>query len=157
MNSSWCKEAWGASLITLHCHLGLPVCVMAGYQSNLIKLSQGQLWLAHWFNGDFGVYYWTKVKANLFYFRRKRLAVIVFFCCSVWRSRLIIEKTVQWQIQDFPRGNGAKTPGGANIWFCQIFQKTALNWKNLDRVGASKILLRRSATAVFQNDSDFSI
>ena len=53
----------------------------------------------------------------------------------------------QWRIQDFPK-EGAPTPqGGANIWFCQNFPKTAWNWKNLDRGGrASKILLCRSAT-----------
>ena len=49
----------------------------------------------------------------------------------------------------FPRGGGANSPGGgANIRFCQIFPKTAWNWKNLDPQGgrASKILLCRSAT-----------
>ena len=50
----------------------------------------------------------------------------------------------------FPRGGGANSPGGgANIRFCQIFPKTAWNWKNLDRGGASKILLCRSATALY--------
>ena len=32
----------------------------------------------------------------------------------------------------FPWGGGANPPGGANIQFCQIFPKTAWNWKNLD-------------------------
>ena len=27
---------------------------------------------------------------------------------------------------------GRQLPGGTNIWFCQIFPKTAWNWKNLD-------------------------
>ena len=38
----------------------------------------------------------------------------------------------------FPRGGSAYPPGGANIRFCQIFPKTAWNWKNLDR-GASPL------------------
>ena len=47
----------------------------------------------------------------------------------------------------FARG-GVPIPrkgGGANIRFCQIFPKTAWNWKNSDW-GASKILLCRSAS-----------
>ena len=39
-----------------------------------------------------------------------------------------------WRIQDFPE-KGAPTAGGrggANIRICQIFPKTAWNWKNLD-------------------------
>ena len=36
----------------------------------------------------------------------------------------------------FPRRGGANSPGGTNIWFCQIFSKTAWNWKNLDWGGA---------------------
>ena len=30
---------------------------------------------------------------------------------------------------------GANSPGGANIWFCQMFLKTAWNWNNLDPQG----------------------
>ena len=42
---------------------------------------------------------------------------------------------IQWRIQDFPE-EGAPTPrGGTNIRFCQIFPKTAWNWKNLDPGG----------------------
>ena len=67
----------------------------------------------------------------------------VNMCCGM---------SLQWRIQDFPE-EGAPTPrGGANIRFCQIFPKTALNWKNLDpRGGASKILLCRSATGLDLN------
>ena len=47
-----------------------------------------------------------------------------------------------------PRRGRQLSRGGANIRFCQIFPKTAWNWKNLDPQGgrASKILLCRSAT-----------
>ena len=50
-----------------------------------------------------------------------------------------------------PRRGRQLSRGGANIRFCQIFPKTAWNWKNLDPQGgrASKILLCRSATAYF--------
>ena len=45
----------------------------------------------------------------------------------------------QWRIQDFPE-EGAPTPrGGANIQFCQIFPKTARNWKNLDPRGRASL------------------
>ena len=40
---------------------------------------------------------------------------------------------------------GANFPGGANIWFCQIFPKTAWNWKNLDPGGPRPL---RSATGI---------
>ena len=39
----------------------------------------------------------------------------------------------------FPRGRGAKSPGGADIRFCQIFPKTAWNWKNLDPQGGASV------------------
>ena len=46
--------------------------------------------------------------------------------------------SMQWRIQDFPE-EGAPTPrgGGANIRFCQIFLKTAWNWKNLGPQGGT--------------------
>ena len=56
----------------------------------------------------------------------------------------------------FPRDVGVNPPGGANIRFCQIFPKTAWNWKNLAvggggggdwaGEGLSKFLLCRSDT-----------
>ena len=57
---------------------------------------------------------------------------------------------IQWRIQDFPEEGRQLSGGGANIRFCQIFPKTAWNWKNLDpQGGASKILLCRSATDTY--------
>ena len=49
----------------------------------------------------------------------------------------------------FPWGGGTNSPwGGANIWFCHIFLKTAWNWKNLGpRGGARPSRPLRSATA----------
>ena len=45
---------------------------------------------------------------------------------------------MQWRIQDLPE-EGAPTPWGhANIRFCQIFPKTAWNWKNLDPQGGAR-------------------
>ena len=38
----------------------------------------------------------------------------------------------------FPVGGGANPPGGANIWFCQILQKTAWNWENFGRRGDTR-------------------
>ena len=35
----------------------------------------------------------------------------------------------------FPRGGVTNSWGGANIWSCQIFPKTAWNWKNLGPQG----------------------
>ena len=32
-------------------------------------------------------------------------------------------------------------PGGANIWFCQNYPKTAWNWTNLDRRGRASLVL----------------
>ena len=60
-------------------------------------------------------------------------------------------RPLQWRIQDFPE-EGAPTPqGGANIRFCQIFPKTAWNWKNLDpgRARVPRTPLR-SATALHE-------
>ena len=56
------------------------------------------------------------------------------FCCPIFLT--VFQKIkniyrVQWRIQDFPK-MGAPTLGGTNIRFCQIFPKTAWNWKNLD-------------------------
>ena len=45
--------------------------------------------------------------------------------------------SIQWRIQDFPEVGTPSLQGGANILFCQIFPKTAWNWKNLDPQGAS--------------------
>ena len=64
------------------------------------------------------------------------------------RVSWITHSGCQWRIQDFPRG-GAPTLGGggvADIWFCQIFPKTAWNWKNLDPGGPPLALPLRSAT-----------
>ena len=47
---------------------------------------------------------------------------------------LTADSTGQWQIQDFPKVE-ATTFGGTNIQFCQIFLKTAWNWKNLGTQG----------------------
>ena len=42
----------------------------------------------------------------------------------------------------FPRGGGANSPGGGtNIRFCQIFPKTAWNWKNLGPRGGGRTSL----------------
>ena len=51
----------------------------------------------------------------------------------LWRH--LIRKTCCQAVEDpgFLREGGANSPGGANIRFCQIFTKTAWNWKNLDR------------------------
>ena len=46
----------------------------------------------------------------------------------------------QWRIQNFPEVGAPTLQGGANIRFCQIFPKTAWNWKNLDpRGGGARI------------------
>ena len=34
------------------------------------------------------------------------------------------------RILDYRKEEAPTLPGGANIWFCQIFQKTAWNWKD---------------------------
>ena len=53
---------------------------------------------------------------------------------SDWQKVLQLEEisSYQWRIQDFPEEGAQTLQGGANIWFCQIFPKTAWNWKNLD-------------------------
>ena len=48
----------------------------------------------------------------------------------------------------FPQGGGTNSPGGAYIRFCQIFPKTAYNWKNLDPGGVCPSHPLRSATAL---------
>ena len=55
----------------------------------------------------------------------------------------------QGRIQDsgFPVGGGANPPGGANIWFCQIFRKTTWNWENFGPLGGTGGRPLRSATA----------
>ena len=45
----------------------------------------------------------------------------------------------QWQIQNFPEVEAPTLRGGPNIQFCQIFPKTAWNWKNLDRGGGARV------------------
>ena len=53
--------------------------------------------------------------------------------CHLRTKKLIWQKRRnQWRIQDFPEVRVPNPPGGANIRFCQIFPKTAWNWKNLD-------------------------
>ena len=48
----------------------------------------------------------------------------------------------------FPVGGGANSPGGDNIWFCQILLKTAWNWKDFGPKGGSHWgRPRKSATA----------
>ena len=94
------------------------------------------------------------------------ICTIIYFIPSYGYSNL------QLRIQDFPE-EGVQTPqvgpkirfcqifpktawnwknlvprggGGANIWFCQIFPKTAWNWKNLGPRGASLVPPLRSST-----------
>ena len=43
----------------------------------------------------------------------------------------------QWRIQHFPEVGTPTLRGGSNIRFWENFPKTAWNWKNLDRRGAS--------------------
>ena len=46
----------------------------------------------------------------------------------------------QWRIQDFPEVGRQPSRRGVNIRFCQIFPKTAWNWKNLDPRGGRVFL-----------------
>ena len=72
---------------------------------------------------------------------------------SHWLPFLLMNRTNSWQreiITFFPSfsvadpgfspGGGVNSPGGANIWFCQIFSKTAWNWKNLGPRGGGASL-----------------
>ena len=67
---------------------------------------------------------------------------------NVKRCLFLLLICYQLRIQDFPEEGMPTVQGGANIRFCQIFPKTAWNWKNLDPQGGrvSKMLLSRSTT-----------
>ena len=106
---------------------------MADYQSNLIKLSEGQFWLAHWFKGTLGFITGQKSKAICFISAIKGLQWLLFFLLQCLEVKVRYWENCSVADPGFPRGGGTNPPGGANIWFCQIFQKTALNWKNLSR------------------------
>ena len=51
---------------------------------------------------------------------------------------LFLSETKQWRIQDFLEEGAPTLQGGANIRFCQIFPKTAWNWKNSDPRGGAR-------------------
>ena len=60
-------------------------------------------------------------------------------------STLLDDVTFYLSVADpgFPPGGAANPPGGGggeNIWFCQIFRKTAWNWTNLDSQGGERPL-----------------
>ena len=97
--------------------------------------------------GDFceGRQYWIKMKGNRGgHVRRKNKSwkdvakdgCIDFMICAPTNSTTWFA-TSKKSVADpgFPRGGGANSPGGANIRFCQIFPKTAWNWKKLGPEG----------------------
>ena len=66
---------------------------------------------------------------------------------KIHQSWALLFGTIQWRIQDFPEEGAPTLRGGYQH---TILPKTAWNWKNLNpQGGASKILLCRSATAIF--------
>ena len=46
-----------------------------------------------------------------------------------------IYEDIQWQSQEFPRGGGANSPGGAKIQFCQKFPKYCMKSKEFGPQG----------------------
>ena len=88
--------------------------------------------------------FWPKLWNNIRLWQRKQID-----CAQTPMS-----KKVSFSVEDsgFLQGGGANSPGegGSNIRFCQIFPKTAWNWKNLDPPGGGARVPRtplRSATA----------
>ena len=79
---------------------------------------------------------WVFIVRFMYYLHTALLLTYLFISVEVW-SIAPVSNGKQWRKDPgFPRGGGANSPlGGANIRFCQIFPKTAWNWKNLDPRG----------------------